>query len=273
MKNRNVLFFILLIILSFGTISVKADRIERKSSVSVKVRRELDHTGIFIGTSKIDEMPLNVFDITFNGGTYFGYCLDYAYHASHTLSYTCTPDTHRAAAALTYAYNHRTGNNLVDALTMRFIAIRLDKSKRYDGHGKSQNVLVWLTLRMNSDPELHAKWPPETSLTGNEDLLNQAYEKSSEAIDNAAAASSLETEINSLTFTNKRVSGKQVTYTVKANNPIDKSNIAFTCNGCNIKSNIQDTWTGTEGTLIIEDTGDDCSYEINAFYPDRKSVV
>ena len=150
---------------------------------------------------------------------------------------------------------------------MRFIAIRLDKSQRYDGHGESQNVLVWLTLKMNPDPALHAQWPPSTSLTGNEELLNQAYEKSTEAIDGSSAASSTETTSNSLTFTNKRVNGKEVTYTVRASNPIDKSQLAFTCTGCNIKNNIQDTWTGTEGTLVVEDTGNDCSFEINAYYP------
>ena len=267
MKNKKTLLFILLIILSCGTYSVKADRIERKSSATVKIRRELDHTGIFIGTSTTDEMPLNVFDVNFNGGTYFGYCLDYAYRASSTMSYTCNPDTSRAASALAYAYEHRTGDNLVDALTMRFIAIRLDKSQRYDGHGKSQNVLVWLTLRMNPDPALHAQWPPSTSLTGNETLLNQAYEKSTEAIDNTGDGNSLETPSNSLTLTNKRVNGKGVTYTVKASNPIDKSQLAFTCTGCNIKNNIQDTWNGTEGTLIVEDTENDCNFSINAYYP------
>ena len=126
MKNKKILIFILLVILSLGTYSVKADRIERRSSATVKIRRELSDTGIYIGTSD-KQMPLNVFDVSFNGGTYFGYCLDYAYRASSTMSYTCSPDTHRAAAALTYAYEHRTGDNLVDALTMRFIAIRLDK--------------------------------------------------------------------------------------------------------------------------------------------------
>lgn len=267
MKNKKTLLFILLIILSCGTYSVKADRIERKSSATVKIRRELDHTGIFIGTSTTDEMTLNVFDVNFNGGTYFGYCLDYAYRASSTMSYTCNPDTSRAASALAYAYEHRTGDNLVDALTMRFIAIRLDKSQRYDGHGKSQNVLVWLTLRMNPDPALHAQWPPSTSLTGNETLLNQAYEKSTEAIDNTGDVNSLETPSNSLTLTNKRVNGKEVTYTVKASNPIDKSQLAFTCTGCNIKNNIQDTWNGTEGTLIVEDTENDCNFSINAYYP------
>lgn len=267
MKNKKTLLFILLIILSCGTYSVKADRIERKSSATVKIRRELDHTGIFIGTSTTDEMPLNVFYVNFNGGTYFGYCLDYAYRASSTMSYTCNPDTSRAASALAYAYEHRTGDNLVDALTMRFIAIRLDKSQRYDGHGKSQNVLVWLTLRMNPDPALHAQWPPSTSLTGNETLLNQAYEKSTEAIDNTGDGNSLETPSNSLTLTNKRVNGKEVTYTVKASNPIDKSQLAFTCTGCNIKNNIQDTWNGTEGTLIVEDTENDCNFSINAYYP------
>lgn len=267
MKNKKTLLFILLIILSCGTYSVKADRIERKSSATVKIRRELDHTGIFIGTSTTDEMPLNVFDVNFNGGTYFGYCLDYAYRASSTMSYTCNPDTSRAASALAYAYEHRTGDNLVDALTMRFIAIRLDKSQRYDGHGKSQNVLVWLTLRMNPDPALHAQWPPSTSLTGNETLLNQAYEKSTEAIDNTGDGNSLETPSNSLTLTNKRINGKEVTYTVKASNPIDKSQLAFTCTGCNIKNNIQDTWNGTEGTLIVEDTENDCNFSINAYYP------
>ena len=267
MKNKKTLLFILLIILSCGTYSVKADRIERKSSATVKIRRELDHTGIFIGTSTTDEIPLNVFDVNFNGGTYFGYCLDYAYRASSTMSYTCNPDTSRAASALAYAYEHRTGDNLVDALTMRFIAIRLDKSQRYDGHGKSQNVLVWLTLRMNPDPALHAQWPPSTSLTGNETLLNQAYEKSTEAIDNTGDVNSLETPSNSLTLTNKRVNGKEVTYTVKASNPIDKSQLAFTCTGCNIKNNIQDTWNGTEGTLIVEDTENDCNFSINAYYP------
>lgn len=267
MKNKKTLLFILLIILSCGTYSVKADRIERKSSATVKIRRELDHTGIFIGTSTTDEMPLNVFDVNFNGGTYFGYCLDYAYRASSTMSYTCNPDTSRAASALAYAYEHRTGDNLVDALTMRFIAIRLDKSQRYDGHGKSQNVLVWLTLRMNPDPALHAQWPPSTSLTGNETFLNQAYEKSTEAIDNTGDGNSLETPSNSLTLTNKRVNGKEVTYTVKASNPIDKSQLAFTCTGCNIKNNIQDTWNGTEGTLIVEDTENDCNFSINAYYP------
>ena len=267
MKNKKTLLFILLIILSCGTYSVKADRIERKSSATVKIRRELDHTGIFIGTSTTDEMPLNVFDVNFNGGTYFGYCLDYAYRASSTMSYTCNPDTSRAASALAYAYEHRTGDNLVDTLTMRFIAIRLDKSQRYDGHGKSQNVLVWLTLRMNPDPALHAQWPPSTSLTGNETLLNQAYEKSTEAIDNTGDGNSLETPSNSLTLTNKRVNGKEVTYTVKASNPIDKSQLAFTCTGCNIKNNIQDTWNGTEGTLIVEDTENDCNFSINAYYP------
>ncbi len=266
MKNKKILIFILVVILSLGTYSVKADRIERRSSATVKIRRELGDTGIYIGTSD-KQMPLNVFDVSFNGGTYFGYCLDYAYRASSTMSYTCSPDTHRAAAALTYAYEHRTGNNLVDALTMRFIAIRLDKSQRYDGHGESQNVLVWLTLKMNPDPALHAQWPPSTSLTGNEELLNQAYEKSTEAIDGSSAASSTETTSNSLTFTNKRVNGKEVTYTVRASNPIDKSQLAFTCTGCNIKNNIQDTWTGTEGTLVVEDTGNDCSFEINAYYP------
>lgn len=266
MKNKKILIFILVVILSLGTYSVKADRIERRSSATVKIRRELSDTGIYIGTSD-KQMPLNVFDVSFNGGTYFGYCLDYAYRASSTMSYTCSPDTHRAAAALTYAYEHRTGNNLVDALTMRFIAIRLDKSQRYDGHGESQNVLVWLTLKMNPDPALHAQWPPSTSLTGNEELLNQAYEKSTEAIDGSSAASSTETTSNSLTFTNKRVNGKEVTYTVRASNPIDKSQLAFTCTGCNIKNNIQDTWTGMEGTLVVEDTGNDCSFEINAYYP------
>ena len=266
MKNKKILIFILVVILSLGTYSVKADRIERRSSATVKIRRELGDTGIYIGTSD-KQMPLNVFDVSFNGGTYFGYCLDYAYRASSTMSYTCSPDTHRAAAALTYAYEHRTGNNLVDSLTMRFIAIRLDKSQRYDGHGESQNVLVWLTLKMNPDPALHAQWPPSTSLTGNEELLNQAYEKSTEAIDGSSAASSTETTSNSLTFTNKRVNGKEVTYTVRASNPIDKSQLAFTCTGCNIKNNIQDTWTGTEGTLVVEDTGNDCSFEINAYYP------
>ena len=271
MKNKKVIFFILLIILSFGKISVKADRIERKGRASVTVRRELTNTGIYIGTTD-NQIPLNVFDVNFNGSTYLGYCLDYSYKASHTLSYTCTPDTHRAAAALAYAYNHRTFNNLTDSLAMRFIAIRLDKAKPYHGTGGrhgAQNMLVWLEIQTgqaSADDN-----PPSKSLTTRDDdtleALNNAFRLSTDAIENTKSSSSLETASNSLTFINKSVSGKQVTYTVKANNPIDKSKIAFTCNGCNIKNNIQDTWTGTEGTLIVEDTGDDCSYELNAFYP------
>lgn len=271
MKNKKVIFFILLIILSFGTISVKADRIERKGRASITVKRELTNTGIYIGTTD-DQIPLNVFDVNFNGSTYLGYCLDYSYKASHTLSYTCTPDTHRAAAALTYAYEHRTGTNLVDSLAMRFIAIRLDKAKPYHGTGGrhgAQNMLVWLEIQTGQASAEDN--PPSKSLTTRDDdtleALNKAFRLSTDAIENTRSSSSLETASNSLTFINKRVSGKQVTYTVKANNPIDKSNIAFTCNGCNIKNNIQDTWTGTEGTLIVEDTGDDCSYELNAFYP------
>ncbi len=58
-------------------------------------------------------------------------------------------------------------------------------------------------------------------------FLNQAYEKSTEAIDNTGDGNSLETPSNSLTLTNKRVNGKEVTYTVKASNPIDKSQLAF----------------------------------------------
>lgn len=271
MKNKKVIFFILLIILSFGTISVKADRIERRGRASITVKRELTNTGIYIGTTD-NQIPLNVFDVNFNGSTYLGYCLDYSYKASHTLSYTCTPDTHRAAAALTYAYEHRTGNNLVDSLAMRFIAIRLDKAKPYHGTGGrhgAQNMLVWLEIQTGQASAEDN--PPSKSLTTRDDdtleALNNAFRLSTDAIENTRSSSSLETASNSLTFINKRVSGKQVTYTVKANNPIDKSNIAFTCNGCNIKNNIQDTWTGTEGTLIVEDTGDDCSYELNAFYP------
>ena len=71
MKNKKILIFILVVILSLGTYSVKADRIERRSSATVKIRRELGDTGIYIGTSD-KQMPLNVFDVSFNGGTYFG---------------------------------------------------------------------------------------------------------------------------------------------------------------------------------------------------------
>ena len=169
MKNKKVIFFILLIILSFGTISVKADRIERKGRASIKVKRELTNTGIYIGTTD-NQIPLNVFDVNFNGSTYLGYCLDYSYKASHTLSYTCTPDTHRAASALTYAYNHRTFNNLTDSLAMRFIAIRSDKSKPYHGAGGrhgAQNILVWLEIQTgqaSADDN-----PPSKSLTTRDD--------------------------------------------------------------------------------------------------------
>ena len=275
MKNKKTLLFILLIILSFGTCSVKADRIERQGNAIVKVTLERDHTGIYIENGVDDndqiiigpEVRSSAFEVNFNGNIYNGYCLDYAYHASGTMNYTCDPDTSAAAAALTYAYEHRTGDHLIDTLTMRFIAIRLNKAQRYDGHGISQNMLVWLTLSLSpDDQDLQNKWRGQ-SLTGNTDILEKALAKGEEAIAAVSAGSSLETPANGLSFTNKSVNGKEVTYTVKSNNPIDKSKLAFTCTGCNIKNNIQDTWTGTQGTLIVEDVGNDCTYQINAYYP------
>ncbi len=267
MKNKKTLLFVLLIILSFGTCSVKADRIERAGNAIVKVYRERAHTGIFIGNTG-EEVLSSGFNVNFNGNTYSGYCLDYSFHASGTMVYTCNPDTHAAAAALTYAYEHRTGDHLIDTLTMRFIAIRLDKSQGYETMPKAKHMLIWLQIRTG---QLSADdYSSDDTLTGDDASLAQleeAYKKSDEAIAAVNAGYTLETPTNSLTFTNKKVNGKEVTYTVKSNNPIDKSKLAFTCTGCNIKNNIQDTWTGTEGTLIVEDTGNDCSYEINAYYP------
>lgn len=264
MKNKKTLLFVLLIILSFGTCSVKADKIERKGNAIVKVYKEREHTGLFIGNTSTEVLSSG-FNVDFGGNTYSGYCLDYSYHASGTMVYTCNPDTHAAAAALTYAYEHRTGDHLVDTMTMRFIAIRLDKGQGAEKMDKSRHLLIWLETKMGA-PDA-AKYTTDDSITGDTKILEEAFTKSEEAIAAVKAGSSLETPPTSLTFTNKKVNGKEVTYTVKSNNPIDKSKLAFTCTGCNIKNNIQDTWTGTEGTLIVEDTGNDCSYEINAYYP------
>lgn len=269
-KFLSLLIFSIVIFNVASSLVFAGDLIPKKTNASVTLSNQFK-TGIILGNTGRD-MGLYTFDVKYNGLNFVGYCLDYDFKASRHYNYTCYPENDQTSKMLAYAYDHRTGNNLVDALTMRFIAIRQDKAKDVSQgqYGDAYFVLKWLQMQTGQFPSGYFK--DSEIAHGNEDLMLQAFNLSTEAI-NAIQNGTSESIKTTLEFTNKKVNGNEVTYTVKSNRKLKKNQIDFTCQGCEIKNKISDTWNGTEGTLTIVDTKDDCSYTIEAYYPASSAIM
>lgn len=273
MKNK-VMAFLVVITLCLGISSVKADRVVKKTDINVTIGPVIP-TRALLGTSATNDGNFTVqkLDVTYGGSKYDGYCLDYSYHASRHDNFTCRADTNSRAKGLIYAYNNlMTGDLITDTLMMRFIAIRYQDGTKHPTV-KSAHVLRWYQVYLGDEAVIR-ETTEDMRVTGPDEIMDK-FKKAADLASIAYENTKGEEDTNDieLSYTKISISGKQVTYKVTSSAPIDKEKISFTCDGCNIKNNIQDTWTGTEGTLIIEDTDNDCSYTINAYYPSQTAIT
>ena len=258
---KKIVFSIILLILtvlSYNNVAL-ADTIKKNNQASVIVNN-LGPSGVTVGG---ENLLTYTFDVRYNGVKFKGYCLDISYNASKSYSYTCSPDNSSAAKAIAYIFEHPT-NDTLDSLAIRMIAVLENGNK--DSKGKELYLVRWLQIKTGLYPASRFT-PEELRITG-DSLLEAAFSKANEAISNAKT-SSLK---NSFEFTNKQESGKQVTYTVKSKQKLKKNQVAFTCEGCNV---VDYSWEdgGTQGKITIEDTKDDCSYVINAYYPGSQVIT
>ena len=259
---KKIVFSVSLLILtifSFSNVTL-ADTIMKSNQAKVVVNN-LGPSGVTTGKTG-ESIDTYNFDVLYNGVNFKGYCLDISYHASKGYSYTCSPDNSFAAKAMSYIFEHPTNDHL-DAMAIRMIAILENGNK--SAIKKELHLVAWLQVKTNL---YSAAYFPDGFLAEGA-LLEPAYSKAQEAIAYAKSASSLK---NSFEFTNKQESGKQVTYTVKSKQKLKKNQVAFTCEGCNV---VDYSWEdgGTQGKITIEDTKDDCSYVINAYYPGSQVIA
>ena len=259
---KKIVFSVSLLILtifSFSNVTL-ADTIKKSNQAKVVVNN-LGPSGVTTGKTG-ESIDTYNFDVLYNGVNFKGYCLDISYHASKGYSYTCSPDNSFAAKAMSYIFEHPTNDHL-DAMAIRMIAILENGNK--SAIKKELHLVAWLQVRTNL---YSAAYFPDGFLAEGA-LLEPAYSRAQEAIAYAKSASSLK---NSFEFTNKQESGKQVTYTVKSKQKLKKNQVAFTCEGCNV---VDYSWEdgGTQGKITIEDTKDDCSYVINAYYPGSQVIA
>ena len=259
---KKIVFSVSLLILtifSFSNVTL-ADTLKRSNQAKVVVNN-LGPSGVTTGSSG-ESIDTYNFDVLYNGVNFKGYCLDISYHASKGYSYTCSPDNSFAAKAMSYIFEHPTNDHL-DAMAIRMIAILENGNK--SAIKKELHLVAWLQVKTNL---YSAAYFPDGFLAEGA-LLEPAYNRAQEAIAYAKSASSLK---NSFEFTNKQESGNQVTYTVKSKQKLKKNQVAFTCEGCNV---VDYSWEdgGTQGKITIEDTKDDCSYIINAYYPGSQVIA
>lgn len=259
---KKIVFSVSLLILtifSFSNVTL-ADSIKKTNQAKVVVNN-LGPSGVTTGKTG-ESIDTYNFDVLYNGVNFKGYCLDISYHASKGYSYTCSPDNSFAAKAMSYIFEHPTNDHL-DAMAIRMIAILENGNK--SAIKKELHLVAWLQVKtgLYSDSYFPDGYLAEGA------LLDPAYTRAKEAIAYAKSASSLK---NSFEFTNKQESGKQVTYTVKSKQKLKKNQVAFTCEGCNV---VDYSWEdgGTQGKITIEDTKDDCSYVINAYYPGSQVIA
>ena len=250
---------LILTIFSFSNVTL-ADSIKKTNQAKVVVNN-LGPSGVTVGG---ENLITYTFDVKYNGVKFKGYCLDISYNASKNYSYTCSPDNSRSAKAIAYIFEHPT-NDTLDSLAIRMIAVLENGNK--SAKGKELYLVRWLQVKTGLYSASRFT-PDELRITG-DSLLEAAFSKAQEAISYAKSASSLK---NSFEFTNKQESGKQVTYTVKSKQKLKKNQVAFTCEGCNV---VDYSWEdgGTQGKITIEDTKDDCSYVINAYYPGSQVIA
>lgn len=250
---------LILTIFSFSNVTL-ADTLRRTNQAKVVVNN-LGPSGVTAGSSGENINTYN-FDVLYNGVNFKGYCLDISYEASKSYSYTCSPDNSFAAKAMSYIFEHPTNEHL-DAMAIRMIAILENGNK--SAKKKELHLVAWLQVKTNL---YSASYFPDGFLAEGA-LLESAYSRAQEAISYAKSASSLK---NSFEFTNKQENGKQVTYTVKSKQKLKKNQVAFTCEGCNV---VDYSWEdgGTQGKITIDDTKDDCSYIINAYYPGSQVIA
>ncbi len=250
---------LILTIFSFSNVTL-ANSIKKTNQAKVTVNN-LGPSGVTVGG---ENLITYTFDVRYNGVKFKGYCLDISYNASRNYSYTCSPDNSSSAKAIAYIFEHPT-NDILDSLAIRMIAVLENGNK--SAKGKELYLVRWLQVKTGLYPASRFT-PDELRITG-DSLLEAAFSKAQEAISYAKSASSLK---NSFEFTNKQESGKQVTYTVKSKQKLKKNQVAFTCEGCNV---VDYSWEdgGTQGKITIEDTKDDCSYIINAYYPGSQVIA
>lgn len=67
---------------------------------------------------------------------------------------------------------------------------------------------------------------------------------------------------NEIKFTKSSSSGSQVTYSLSSQKKIEHPN--FSCDGCKIVG--EPNWNGTSGSITVEDTGNDCNFNILITY-------
>ena len=259
---KKIVFSVSLLILTIFSFSngTLADSIKKTNQAKVVVNN-LGPSGVTVGG---ENLITYTFDVRYNGVKFKGYCLDISYNASKNYSYTCSPDNSRSAKAIAYIFEHPT-NDTLDSLAIRMIAVLENGNK--SAKGKELYLVRWLQIKTGLYSASRFT-PDELRITG-DSLLEAAFSKAQEAISYAKSASSLK---NSFEFTNKQESGKQVTYTVKSKQKLKKNQVAFTCEGCNV---VDYSWEdgGTQGKITIEDTKDDCSYVINAYYPGSQVIA
>lgn len=254
---------LLIIILSlFCCINiVNADDVIKKSNQATVTFNGHTSTGITLGSSGESLLHYN-FDVHYNGLNFRGYCLDISYKASSKFNYTCTPDNSDTGRALAYIFEHPSGNEIVDALAMRFVAIRNGYNK--SAMGKGLYIVRWLQIKTNYPGA--EKFSSADLPHGNDALMEQAFALSETALASISSGSIK----NSLDFKKVSTNGNRVTYTVTARQELKKEQIDFKCEGCEIK---EKTWEGKTGKLVIEDTKDDCNYVINAYYPASQIIT
>ena len=259
---KKIVFSVSLLILtifSFSNVTL-ANSIKKTNKAKVIVNN-LGPSGVTFGG---EDLRTYTFDVRYNGVKFKGYCLDISYSASKNYSYTCSPDNSSSAKAIAYIFEHPT-NDTLDSLAVRMIAVLENGNK--SAKGKELYLVRWLQVKTGAYPASRFT-PDELRITG-DSLLEAAFSKAKEAISYTKSSSSLK---NSFEFTNKQESGKQVTYTVKSKQKLKKNQVAFTCEGCNV---VDYSWEDgeTQGKITIEDTKDDCSYVINAYYPGSQVIT
>lgn len=271
MKKKVLSITVLLLSLFIGINGVDAARVNKRTHDQV-VPHPQEYMGLTVtrpdetGEIVTKQYQYYSFDVILkNGNKYQGYCIDLDRVSSQYMdSYTCDPENSSYGKAAYYLYEHFSGNKYVDSLAMRMLAIWMGEIKT-NGYDRVLNsgLIEWMA---NKDGSSHGVtyWSADRVPYGNTDLLEQAYVLAKDAKTNYSKDSIK----NSLTFTKVSIEGDTVTYNVTSKQKINKDQIDFTCESCEIVSK---EWNETSGKLVVKDTKDDCNYVISAYYPGSKT--
>ncbi len=247
-EMRKVIILILIVTIGFNCKNVNAASAYGRYIPGAAIPVDIKYSN---GKSYQD----NKFQIRFDynaGGTnksleLDAYCIDVGY--TMMSAYTPLQCTHvKDNAALQYAITHLTTNHTVNQLVLRLVAIATGEAKSLTEKGG------YLKAYIDSGG----------GLVGDQTILAQVKQKYEEAM--RATNASVSTG-NKLQFTQTGGSSTANSYTATYNvSTIDGSRInsvSFACENCNM---ISQSWNGTNGSVTIQVTNQECNYNINAYY-------